>query len=532
MADCARRARALRSLFPAAYDTRPRGSALGELLDALAGGLTDLDAAIEQVVRNRWVRLAREDAPPGAAPRADLAARRACLDQLGRLVGVVPLADEPLERFRQRIVAQARVLRGGLTTPRAILGLAATAMGLELCGKLDRPRPTDGSRLTIGHGVRPGTVALCSRSGQACGRARACPHQHARAAQLLLIDNPPDLRTRVLPGVAPGDQLVLTSESVEDAQPVLRLSVPPKQPAVAWPVLQHGEETLFYAGTLQPGETLVVTPVRPGDDRSGTAVLLVDKQAPRTLGRDALVYFTTSARFARDPQPGGEKARAPGEPDEGAPARFAPDDPGPGDVVTRFARFGETVLRTPLLPAGGTRWSVGQLSRKQLSDMLGAAEVARRFPGAQDVVAPARFTLEIEWTVFPAATFQLRIPRNPAVREAEAYGAIGLIQELVELARPAGVAAWVDFPQEQALRDDGPAGDDDEWQAALTRALVEPQPVAVSLALAPAAAFAERTSQDDALQVDKEVAYPLFAGIFAADDMAVGTRFNASHFPR
>lgn len=534
----ARRARGLRSLFPAVYDTRPRGSALGELLDALAGGLTDLDEAIEQVVRNRWVRLAREDAPAphdAAGPQgagAKLAAQRACLDQLGRLVGVVPLADEPLELFRQRIVAQARVLRGGLTTPRAVLELAATAMGLELCGRLDRPPPTDGSRLTIGHGVRPGTLARCGRTGPACGRARACPHQDARAAQLLLIDNPPDLRTRVLPGVAPGDQLALTSESVEDAQPVLRLRVPDGDPAVAWPVLQHGEETLFYAGTLQPGETLVVTPVRADDDRSGTAVLLVEQHAPRTLGRDALVYFTTSARFADDPQPGGAELRAPGEPDAGAPARFAADDPGPGDVVTRFARFGETVLRTPLLPAGGTRWTVGQLGRKQLVDMLGSAEVARRFPGALDVVEPARFTLELEWTVYPAATFQLRIPRNPAVREAEAHGAIGLIQELVELARAAGVAAWVDFPQEQALRDDGPAGDDHAWQAALTRAIVEPHPAAVTLALAAAAAFAEHPSQDDALRVDNEVAYPLFAGIFAADDMAVGTRFNTSHFPR
>lgn len=517
MADRARRERGLRGLFPAAYDTRPRGSALGELLAALAGGLTDLDEAIEQVVRNRWVRLAREDAPPGA-PDA-LKIQRACLAQLGRLVGVVPLPDEPLERLRHRVVAQARILRAGVTTPRSILALAATAMGHDLCGALDRPRPRDGSRLTIGHAVRAGTVAAC---GRACGPGRAdeCPHRAARVAQLLVIDNPPDLRTRVLPGVQAGDRLALASESVEDAQPVLRLSAPHDGQPVAWPSLQHGEETLFYAGTLRPGETLVVTPVRADDPRSGSAVLLVDGQPPRTLAPDVVVYFTTSARFAADGQ---ADARA---------VRFAADDAAPGDPVTRFARFGESALRTPLLPAGGAVWTVDQLGRKRLTDMLGAAEVARRFADAPDVVAPARFTLEIEWTVFPAATFQLRIPRNPAVREAEAYGAVGLIQELVELARGAGIAAWVDFPQEQDLRDDGPAGDDRSFQIDVAPALAERHVAADRLALAPDAAFTERPSQDDALRVDNEVAYPLFAGTFAADDMTVGTRFNTSHFPR
>jgi len=531
VADRARRERGLRGLFPAAYDTRPRGSALGKLLDALAGGLTHLDEAIEQVVRNRWVRLAREDAPPGVSePQTALAIQRACLAQLGRLVGVVPLPAEPLERFRHRIVAQARILRAGVTTPRSLLALAATAMGHDLCGKLDKPVPRDGSRLTIGHAVRAGTVAACGRS---CGRVDECPYKHARVAQLLLIDNPPDLRTRVLPGVHAGKHLTLTSESVEDAQPVLRLSVPRGAPPVAWPSLQHNEETLFYAGTLQPGETLVITPVRADDVHSGSAVLLVADQPPRPLAPDVVVYFTTSARFARDPL---RDRDPPGGPGDGAPVRFAGDLASPGDA--RFARFGESVLRTPLLPAGGTQWTVDQLGRKQLTDMLGAAEVDRRFPDVPEIVLDEdmtrrpRFTLEIEWTVFPAATFQLRIPRNPAVREAEALGALGLIQELVEQARGAGIAAWVDFPQEQDLRDDGPAGDDSSWQIDVAPALAERHVATASLALAPAAAFSEQASQDDALTVDTEVAYPLFAGIFAADDMTVGTRFNTSHFPQ
>lgn len=523
MADRTRRERGLRGLFPAAYDTSPRGSALGELLGALAGGLTSLDEAIEQVVRNRWVRLAREHAPPGAVDA--LAIERACLTQLGRLVGVVPLPREPLEKFRHRIVAQAHILRAGVTTPRALLALAATAMGHDLCGRLDKPAPRDGSRLTIGHAVRAGTRAACT----GCSRAGECPNKDARVAQLIVVDNPPDHRTRVLPGVQPGDRLALASESVEDAQPVLRLTVAPGGPAVAWPSLQHAEETLFYAGTLEPGETLVVAPVRPDDPHSGAAVLLAPGKPPRPLPRGAVVYFTTSARFAADPQNPGEPP--PPDPDAAA-ATFARDDAAPGEPVTRFARFGETELRTPLLPAGGTQWTVGQIDRKQLLDMLGPVEVAQRFAAAPDRVVPARFTLELAWTVFPAATFQLRIPRNPAVREAETYGAIGLIQELVELARGAGIAAWVDFPQDHALAEDGPAGLDRGLFADLALTTRELQSAADTLALEPAAAFSEQASQDDAMRVDMEVAYPLFAGIFAADDMSTGTRFNNSHFPR
>lgn len=106
MADPGRRARGLRRSFPAVYDTRPRTSALGELLDALAGRFTDLDEVIEQVIRNRWVRLAREDTPADAPDALQI--QRACITQLGRLVGAVPLPREPLERFRKRMSWQAR----------------------------------------------------------------------------------------------------------------------------------------------------------------------------------------------------------------------------------------------------------------------------------------------------------------------------------------------------------------------------------------------------------------------------------------
>lgn len=513
MADRARRARGLRSSFPAAYDTRPRTSALGSLLDALADRFTDLDEVIEQVIHNRWVRLAREHAPADD-PNA-LQTRRACITQLARLVGAVPLPKEPLERFRQRVIAQAQILRAGVTTPRSILALATTALGLELCPKLDKLPPQGGARITVGHALRPGTLAAC---GRPCGRITECPHKAAREAQLLLIDNPPDLRTRRLPGVRRGDVLELASESIEDAEPVLRLSVPAGSDSdpVAWPSLQHAEETLFYAGTLAPGETLVVTPVRAGDESSGSAVL-IDAKGQRRLAPDVVVYFTTSARFEADPPV--PKTRV----------CFAADDATADAAVTRFARFGETTLRTPLLPAGGARWTVSQLDRKQLDDLLGPDERAQRFPHAPESVEAAPFDLAIEWTAYPAATFQLRIPRNQAVRDAEDHGATALVQELVELARGAGIVAWVDFPQEQDLRDTAPEADDSGWHAGLAATLHEPHAAATSLELAAEFVLAERPSQDDALHVNNEVAYPLFAGIFAADDMAIGTRFNTSH---
>lgn len=507
MAEQERRARGLRSSFPAAYDTRPRGSALGELLVALAAGLTGLDEAIELVLRNRWVRLAQERAPAGAADRLEV--ERASLAQLGRLVGVVPLPREPLERFRHRMITQARILRQGVTTPRSILALAATALGLDLCGKLDRPAPTDGSLVTVGHAVRAGTVAAC---GRACGRVHACPFAEAREAQLLLIDNPPDRRARRLTGLTRGAAFHLDNESLEDAEPTLRLSVPKDRPAVAWPSLHHAEETLFYADTLAPGEALIVTPGRAGED--GTVVLIDAAGVVRRLGSGAVVYFTNSARFQDDP-PVGETA-----------VRFVEADDDP--TAVRFARFGETELRTPLLPAGGTTWSVGQIDRAQLVDMLGAEEAERRFAGAPQEVVAAAFDLEIEWVVYPAATFQLRIPRSAAVREAEAYGALALIHELVELARPAGVAASVDFPQDQELQDSQPAPVD-ALRAVIEPRIAEPHDAAVALALAVTATIEERPPQDDAALVDGEVAYPLFAGIFADEEMTIGTRFNTSH---
>lgn len=515
MPDPGRRARGLRSSFPAAYDTRPHLSVLGELLDALAGRFTDLDEAIEQVIRNRWVRLAREDAPVDA--RDELQIQRACITQLGRLVGAVPLPREPLDRFRQRVIAQARILRSGVTTPRSILALATTALGLELCGKLDRLPPQGGARVTVGHGMRPGTIAAC---GRPCGSVRECPHQTAREAQMLLIDHPPDLRIRRLSGVRHNDTLELASESVEDAEPVLRLSVPLGGKPVAWPSLQHAEETLFFAGTLGPGETLLITPVCPDDESSGSAVLIDASQGRRRLEPGAVVYFTTSARFEAEP------------PAPGSRVCFADDaDDAAADTKTiiRFARFGETALRTPLLPAGGARWTVNQLDRKQLADMLGPDEATRRFAGAPEVVVAAPFDLEVEWTVYPAATFQLRIPRNQAVRDAEAHGAVALIQELVELARGAGIVAWVDFPQEHALGDVGPEADERGWSSELWATIREPIAADDTLALAAELVHGERPSQDDAMLVNNEVAYPLFAGIFAADDVSIGTRFNTSH---
>ena len=90
------------------------------------------------------------------------------------------------------------------------------------------------------------------------------------------------------------------------------------------------------------------------------------------------------------------------------------------------------------------------------------------------------------------------------------------------------ITAWVDFPDEQDLRETGPEPAD-TWQLTLEPGLTEPHNVATHLAVTLELPLRERPSQDDALRVDHEVAYPLFAGIVAADDMAIGTRFNTSH---
>lgn len=513
MAERRRRSARIREGWPSAYDTSPRGSALGELLDAVARALERLDADTEVVLRNRWPRIARESAPPGA-PDA-LARQRAPLTQLGRLVGVVPTPDEPLETFRGRILTQARQLRAGLTTPRAILALSSSALGLELCPRLEKRPAEGGSRTTVGWGMRPGSLAAC---GPDCGRRATCGREAGREAQLLLIDNPPDPRSRLLPGIRAGDRLDLHNESLEDAQPALRLSVPEGGAPVAWPALQRDDETLFFAGVLRPGHTLIVTPYRAGDDSSGRAVM-VSADGATVLPPDAVVYFTTSARFEDDPPP----------PD--AEARFAPEDAGPLDEVTRFARFGESVLRTPLLPSGQTTWDVLQLNRKALEDMLGSDEVSGRFPTAPDMVVPQPFDLQLDWVVYPDCTFQLRIPRNAAVREAERYGGIALVREMVELARGAGIGAWVDFPQEQDLPELGPEADDAGWVAGIEPAWTETLEPAVGLDLEATARFAEPHPLDDAwTDADGARWYPVFQGVFAADDQSVGTRFNGSHF--
>lgn len=485
------RARRIREVLPEVYDTRPN-AVLGQMVDALAAGLAGLDDAIREALLDRWPRLAKGEKIAVDDPRAPL-------EELGRLVGLLRLQDELVEDYRRRLLATATVLQQGLTTPRALFGLAAASLGAELCPRFTVVPGEGGSRSLRARALKPGSLARCAT----CQGQDSCSKESEEVFQMLLIDNPAETSSSWFERRLPGATVSVTSQSLDPAFPTVVLSA--QDGDVSYPAVSSDQQTLFFAGTLKRGETLTVVPESSNDVRRGTA--RIESPSGVRVVADRIFYHVSRARFDS--------------------VRFAADD----QKIPAFAAYEDSQIQTPVLPSGTSSWSILTLSKGELENTFGATEVAERFKDVPAKASSTALTLGLIWISYPAATFRLQIPRTPWVRRWEQRGALQLVQHWVETARAAGVLAQVDFPQDKELSENGAVGLDTLHLSGQSTWLEE-QRQAEELSVRSRRSDAETQAQKDGWLDPDDGRYrePLFSGQFGDTAVGTGTPFNWSRF--
>lgn len=397
-------------------------------------------------------------APPETAPAA-----------LARFQGV--LDPEPGETFRQRLLITARVRTGGLTTPRALLSLAIADLGAEPCPRLERRQDA-----TLAFGMPPGTRKRCAGcSGR--DAAAPCPSRAQAVVEAWITENPTLAARHVEPSPRLRRVFTVTSASLHPDRPVVTLGVrdqPAPYPALR--SLDSGEITL-YAGTLQPGDTLVLYPaVSPAETApfdgfdapghhawatahpAGRAVLINSEGHERDVS-NSIFYLWGNRLDDRGAAFGSMRCGvleqrvltpriAPGangwmlltfaQPD----AAFA----GPDDTVhaSRFAGHDDLdgtrfALLDGTIGEGDARYASVLLESFNKTDTGGTTET--------DTAHTPRLSLRLDWMTRPPASIRLRIPRNEWVAAAAARGALPLLRDDIARATAAGVRASVDFPE-------------------------------------------------------------------------------------
>ena len=491
MADPSLRRDRLLALLPRIYTAQPDGSAIGDLLTMMADSLTRFDDAQTRVSRDRWVGLASGVQPDGEPAALDRLAR--LLDR-ARLRGTGADTAETTEAFRQRLTISARALTGGLATPRAILALAVADLGAEVCPSM-RSVPPPGTApgavawrvdATIAWGVPPAARRTCPvcANGLPAGGEAVCPNRESRVLDAWIAENPPLRGFHAQPGLGYWRGFAIPNRSLEVDRPTIAIFA---RVDMSYPALRNQTtgETVLFAGILRAGETLTIEPglgpVETGPFNSydnfphhtwlpaqpgGAARISRPGTPERDAGRD--IFFISGAAFdafdsvygAGPPAGGGEESgtrfsildnivRTPllrSGADTWVLLRFANpartfDDPdsryaGPNDAEgTRFAKWDGGGADKNAEPA--------QILFEAMRDaeQAAAAEIAAGTP------QPPVADVTLEWFTRPPATFRLRIPRTPWVAAAEARGAIDVLLADVQLARPAGVLALVDFPE-------------------------------------------------------------------------------------
>ncbi len=440
-----RRRERLLALLPRLYATRP-DSALGTLVDVLAGRLAELDEATDRVLRDKWVALA------GGEPRWDSGPH-----PLERLGAVLELPREPwedVEPYRRRLRQSAPVLTQGTTTVRAMLTLAAAALDTELCPRLARlPSGKESAAdTTLGLGMRPGTVAGCpgcATPGETCvyapqeGLADLTTHTGTSPiqARLLLTDNPVTARSLVLAGLGHDDTFQVDNPSLAADRPVVMLRA--LEP-LHFPMLRNTRSNgaTLFAGELKEGEVLTLRPRRDAADTApfegyapeGPALQRLTQPTGRAFvsrldGQledvsDRIFYLHGGARFDVD--------------------RFAGNE-SPESTGARFALLDESVL-TPLIEPGLGTWVYRGYAKRDIRALADAELVRRLEPEAPEQTTAGRVELTLEWWTRPPASFRLRIPMMPARGQEESGAVKELVRRTVERARAAGIRVAVDFP--------------------------------------------------------------------------------------
>jgi len=399
---------------------------------------------------------------PSAAPETAPAA-------LARFQAV--LDPEPGETYRQRLQITARVRTGGLTTPRALLSLAIADLGAEPCPHLERRLDA-----TVAFGMPPGTRKRCA--GCTGGdRGQPCPSRAQAVVEAWLTENPTLAARHVEPTPRLRRVFTVTSASLHPDRPVVTLGVR-DQPA-PYPALRSlgsGEITL-YAGTLQPGDTLVLYPAvgaaeaalfdgfdAPGHHAwaathpAGRAVLIDSHGLERDVS--SAVFYLWGHRLD-DPGTTFDSLRCsileqcvltprltPGANDWMLLTFAQPDATfaGPDDTVhaSRFAGRDDLdgtcfALLDGTIGQGDARYASVLLESIDKTDTAGTTET--------DTAHAPRLSLRLDWVTRPPATIRLRIPRNEWVAAAAARGALPLLRDDIARATAAGVRASVDFPE-------------------------------------------------------------------------------------
>jgi hypothetical protein len=516
MSDPSIRRDRLLSLLPRIYAAQPASSTIGLLVDMMAERLTALDDDLTRVLRDHWVDLA-------SGVQAD---GESALELLGGLLDR-PRLDKPdpnasadvarqfIEAYRQRLTVTARTLTAGLGTPRAILSLALADLGAEACPLMRTIPPPEnppdfGWRVdaTIAWGVRPSVRRTCPVWAKGVGPliTADCPNYDQRVLDAWITENPLMTDSHREPGLASWRPFAVPSQNLAADRPIAEFTA---LGDVSYPALRNcatGEITLF-ADILRDGETLTIWPkplgseTHPFDayDSVEHHIWLMshpDGQAvvtkPGSPGRDASgsIYFISGVQFNNPP--------------EDPPVFAGPPLTGGAQVAletgVRFSVL-DNVVRTPLLRPGSESWMLLQLANPGRrfddsdskyagpadqegtrfadwdasvaeSDTRRAGVLFKALREAEQAAAQRPDTeppkkavdLALSWFARPPATFRLTVPHTGWVETAEANGAIDLLRADLDLARPAGVRALVDFPR-PAWREGLAKGED--WQASL-----------------------------------------------------------------
>ena len=376
------------------------------------------------------------------------------------------LEPEPAEMFRERLRITAAIMAKGLNTPKSILSLAIAALGAYPCPKVESD-PAEVNAAERYLKIPPDTTSVWGmppairKQCKACTHNdKVCPHREKAVVKARLIDQP------LQPSHARHHNLYLHKEfrlfnqSLWADRPVLKVQTDSTVTNLAFRNLTTGE-TLAFKGSLHPGQTLSIYPVLDESE-------LEPFQNHERIGHH---HWDTQRGKAelKDNGVNGVSRQVNSAMRYLAGSRFDAADSVFGAAgQTEGLRFAwvQRRIKTPQLLPNENRWVLLTLPDIQLVDeddykgcrldeveaVLGEVGKNRgiRFASQPSLHTPttdAQITLECAWVSRPTASFRVTIPRNDWVQAAEHRGALELVRSEINRAKPAGVRAWIDFPE-------------------------------------------------------------------------------------